>query len=207
MTGFTTPADMLPLPRIREELARFEAALRGSGSATGVLTRWIAERTGGADVRLTAHVRSTVPDALSPAMLERLEVGDAGNVAYRRVWLAYAGRVFSIAENWYVPDRLSPEMNERLATDAAPFGTVVEPLMPVRETLFSQCLWPSDEIGGEGSRRDGGELASTLVRLPPTVLRHAALVRARTGEPICEVSELYTRNIAGKGFVAYPCYW
>ncbi len=191
MTGFTTPATPPSPFCIGEELARFEAALRGSGSATAMLTRWIAGRIGRDDVSLTAHVRSIVPGALSPAMLERLEVRDARDVAYRRVWLTDAGRVYSIAENWYVPARLSPEMNARLTTDAAPFGRVVEPLEPVRETLFSQWLWsPASDGEGEG---DG-----VPARMPPAMLRHAALVRAQSGATICEVNELYTRNIVSQ---------
>lgn len=174
--------------RVGEALERFDAALRNSGSATAVLAGWIAKRNGERRVDLSAHVRSNAPGALSPAMLERMEVDDPRRIAYRRVWLAYGGRVFSIAENWYAPERLSAGMNVQLANDALPFGKVVEPLKPTRDTLFSQWLWRPG---------DGDEGDTLPLRMPPTVLRHAALVRKQSGEPICEVNELYTRNIVG----------
>ena len=41
----------------------------------------------------------------------------------------------SVADNWYLPERLSQEMNRRLETTDAPFGLVVRPLAFRRRTL------------------------------------------------------------------------
>ncbi len=53
-------------------------------------------------------------------------------VKYRRVQLRYGVYILSEAENWYVPSRLTPEMNKLFETTDMPFGKVVLPLEPYR---------------------------------------------------------------------------
>ena len=43
--------------------------------------------------------------------------------------------VLSEADNWYVPSRLTPEMNRLLDTTDAPFGRVVQAVHFRRRTL------------------------------------------------------------------------
>jgi hypothetical protein len=40
------------------------------------------------------------------------------------------------AENWFVPQRLTAAMNDRLQTKDVPFGIVIAPLNPFRRTLL-----------------------------------------------------------------------
>ncbi len=79
-----------------------------------------ALREQGADKPLTAEQRA------------RLGLGPDEQVRYRHVRLACGDRVLSEADNWYVPARLTPEMNAALEGSDAPFGRVVRPLAPVR---------------------------------------------------------------------------
>lgn len=173
---------MLPLassPRdMAAALARFDAALRASDSATRILQAWITERSG-IEARVAAHVRALAMPQADMGIMARLGVGRWADVQYRRVWLTSGGRVFSIAENWYVPARLDSAMAERLSDGESPFGAVIAPLSPTRETLSTERLW--DGAGGN--------------IMPTTLLRHHALVRSGDGTPLCEVSETYTRNI------------
>jgi hypothetical protein len=77
----------------------------------------------------------------------------------------------SRAENWYVPGRLTPEMNRALETGDTPFGTAIRPLQPTRRTLGVQWL--------PGA----------------TAFRHRALVLDAGGRPLAFVVESYPRSI------------
>ncbi|MCH4152316.1 MAG: hypothetical protein LKF30_10280 [Sphingobium sp.] len=171
------PDAPLPSP-LRTALDRFDARLRASGSATRTLEAWMAEHHGSGGVQLGAHVRALVASKADAAIMRRLGVEDWRAVRYRRVWLASGGRVLSVAENWYVPARLDSGMASQLADGRTPFGAVIAPLEPRRETLGAVRLW--DGVGGPP---------------PAALLRHHALVHAGDGAPLCEVSEVYTRNI------------
>ena len=67
----------------------------------------------------------------------RAAFGSSGGarIAYRRVRLACGVRTLSVADNWYLPARLSPDMNHQLESSDAPFGLVVRPLAFRRRTL------------------------------------------------------------------------
>ena len=49
--------------------------------------------------------------------------------------------MLSEADNWYVPSRLTGEMNRVLETTAAPFGKAVMDLKPYRQTYAVDVLW------------------------------------------------------------------
>lgn len=161
-------------------LDRFDTLLRASGSATRILEAWMAEHHGGARGGLSAHVRALSAPRMDAAIMARLGVGQWDDISYRRVWLVSRGRVLSVAENWYVPVRLDPAMAAQLTDGTTPFGAVIASLTPTRETLSAERLW------------DGTERKTNL---PTALLRHNALVRAGDGTPLCEVNEVYTRNI------------
>lgn len=95
-----------------------------------------------------------------PEYPERHLRPDAGEgVTLRHVELTCAHHVLSIAWNWYVPERLSPDMNAQLRTSLRPFGKVIAPLGFRRETIeqsrapFPGC--PSDAIASHRSRLVG----------------------------------------------------
>jgi chorismate-pyruvate lyase len=64
-----------------------------------------------------------------------LRVSATELVRYRRVRLICGDHVLSEADNWYVPARLTPEMNRLLDTTDIAFGRVVQPLKFRRRTL------------------------------------------------------------------------
>ncbi len=73
---------------------------------------------------------------LSREQRKRLRLGDDEPVKYRRVALACGDHILSEADNWYVPARLTPEMNRLLETTDTPFGRVVQSLQPTREEFL-----------------------------------------------------------------------
>jgi chorismate-pyruvate lyase len=98
-----------------------------------------------------------------------LQVGSGEPVRYRRVRLSCGGQVLSDADNWYVPARLTAEMNSTLDGTDTPFGTVAKPLDFQRRTLGTEGL------------HDGRH-----------VLRVTALLVNRDGLPFSLVQENYS---------------
>lgn len=180
-------------PAIRQAEARPEterlietlsARLLSSHSATAVLEAWCAERGLADDPRLVA-VRVAGPDKpLSLAQRERLAVGPDEPVRYRRVRLTCGAHVLSEADNWYVPARLSPEMNAVLDTTQTPFGRVVHPLKPTRRNLGIVTLWNPGQAPVPG---------------PSDRLFSVEAVLSTGGVPFCEVAETYTGAVLARG--------
>lgn len=146
-----------------DAVALLDAELSASSSATAVL-----EKRCGGPIRAVVD-RGAWRDGV-PGLRARLRVGKEEIVAYRSVKLMCGERVLSRAENWYLAERLTPEMNQALSGDT-PFGAVIGPLGPQRRILERQRL------SGEA------------------VLRIRALVLDRDGRPLAEVVEHYQRAL------------
>ncbi|WP_027174260.1 hypothetical protein [Methylobacterium sp. 10] len=160
------------------------ARLLDGDSATSVLERWCEERRLASKARLVA-ARVPCPErGPSPEQIQRLALSDGEAVRYRHVRLSCGGHVLSQAENWYVPARLTTEMNLLLDVTEAPFGRVVHTLFPKRRNLRLLRLWP----------RDAGVPGPSDL-----VFAIEAILSDRSGRPICEVSETYTGAILANG--------
>ncbi|WP_018042724.1 hypothetical protein [Methylobacterium sp. 88A] len=160
--------------------------LLNGDSATTVLEGWCEERRLASEARLVA-TRVPGPERLpSPVQSRRLALSHGEAVRYRHVRLSCAGYVLSQAENWYVPARLTTEMNLSLDRTEAPFGRVVHTLFPKRRNLRLLRLWP----------RDAGVPGPSDL-----VFAIEAILSDRSGRPICEVSETYTGAILARGEV------
>ena len=107
----------------------------------------------------------------------RLAVDLEEPVRHRHVRLACAGRVLSQADNWYVPGRLTPAMNQILDRSDTPFGRAVRNMPFRRQVLAVERLW-----------------VTTASPPPSWVLRHRALLIRADGAPISEVLETYSRD-------------
>lgn len=158
-------AAMPALAAQADAVAQLEAELAASGSATAVL-----EKRCGGPIRAVVD-RGVWRDGV-PGLRARLRVGKEELVAYRSVRLMCGGRVLSRAENWYLLDRLTPEMRDALEGDT-PFGAVIRPFNPTRHILERQRL------SGEA------------------VLRIRALVLDDEGRPLAEVVEHYQKTLVG----------
>ena len=180
-----------------EALALIEslnADLLAHDSATLTLERWCADHRL-ADPALIVAER--VHDADKPATAEvraALDVKPDEPLGYRRVRLKCGDRVLSEADNWYVPARLTAEMNHVLETTDTPFGKAVADLHFRRHTLSADLLWrplPKGwEMGAEAAAEQSGALP-----IPEHVLEHRAVLSAPDGEPFSEVVETYTGEV------------
>jgi len=139
--------------------------LAAARSATAVLQRRCAEP-------IAAKVEAVPARAPTAEQRTRLGVGPDEAVSYRSVVLTCGAKGLSVAQNWYVPARLTPEMNAALA-GGTPFGAAIRPLAPTREVL------------------DYATQASDPAIFPYVVRMHA-LVRDGQGRPLAEVVENYT---------------
>ena len=115
-------------------------------------------------------------------------------VRYRRVRLRCGEIVLSEADNWYVPGRLTPDMNRLLDTTDSPFGIVVQPLHFQRHTLSSKVLWLALPEGWEMNANAAKDDAAVLP-LPAKLLEHRAVLTLPDGTPFSEVLESYTSNV------------
>jgi chorismate-pyruvate lyase len=192
----------------QERLARVEilallqslnADLLSHDSATLTLERWCADHRLAKPARIVAR---RVHDAAKPipdALRARLAVDSAEPIAYRHVQLICGTHVLSAADNWYVPNRLTAEMNQRLDTTDEPFGKVVQALGFQRRTLSAQLLWSPLPAGWElaASNADREQL-----RIPQAVLRHEAILYTSAQMPFSAVVETYTNQLLDFGTLA-----
>ncbi|WP_424360694.1 hypothetical protein [Methylocystis parvus] len=184
--GFLSRVEVLAL------IQTLNASLLASRSATATLEKWCADHRMSADPKVVARRAAGVDKAPSAETKERLGVAPGETVAYRHVELSCGGRVLSEADNWYVPGRLTPDMNRALETTETPFGKVVAPLHPFRRTIEMKMRWSPLPQGWEfdanlqSGKDNGGALA-----LPHELFEHTAVLYGTDQKPFSEVHETY----------------
>lgn len=187
-----TPTSRLEALAILQSL---NADLLSNASATLTLDRWcaahklapegskiVAQRVRGQDKPADAQVR------------ELLAVGPDEQISYRRVRLACGDRILSEADNWYVPSKLTAEMNQALDTSDIAFGRAVQALHFTRTNLSAKLLWSPLPQGWE----TGANLpptGSASLALPPFLLEHHAVLKLPDGTPFSALIESYTSQV------------
>ncbi len=163
--------------------------LLASRSATLTLEHWCGVQGLSAQPRLVARRTPEVKEA-STETRARLQVGPEVKLGVRHVELMCGDKVLSVADNWYVRERLTAAMNQALDETDTPFGRVVAPLAPERKTLGVTWLWrPLAE-----SFAVSPSLEAESPR-PPFLFVHHALLAPPNGPPIAEVEERYTSAV------------
>ena len=176
-------------------LQTLNSDLLSHASATLTLEDWCATHHLAAPAQVVAEQVKEDEKPPTAAMREELRVSDAERVRYRHVRLRCGARVLSEAENWYVPGRLTAEMNRLLETTDIAFGRVVRPLHFRRQTLEATLLWSPLPVGWESAPRQERAGSSKRLELPQNLLRHRALLVLPDGMPISEVIETYTSAV------------
>jgi len=186
-----------PLSRVEAlaVLQTLNANLLSNASATLTLDRWceahrlappgskiVAKRVQGHDKPANAHIR------------ELLHVGTNEPIVYRHVRLACGDRILSEADNWYVPARLTVEMNEVLNTTDISFGRAVRSLNFTRTNLTAKLLWSPLPEGWDMSAELPVPSSGPLIP-PPFLLEHHAVLKLQDGTPFSAVVESYTNNV------------
>ena len=122
-----------------DAVQRLEAELTASPSATQLLTQK-CDALKLASPPLIRAVRESRDEPASAEVRAALNVSADTVLRYRRVNLTCGTHILSEADNWYVPSRLTPDMNKTLDTSETSFGTVVKPLNFHRKTLKMEAL-------------------------------------------------------------------
>lgn len=197
------PAEAASLTRSDTFLAKVEALasmetlnaeILGSRSATKTLETWCAVHGMAAAPKIVAQ---RVPGVTKPAndeQRQRLAVGPSETVKYRRVKLTCGTHVLSEADNWYVPSRLTPEMNRLLDTTDIPFGKAVAALNPSRQTFAAALIWTVLPPGWE-TRPPPPDHPDAPLDIPEILFEHHAVLYDANKRPFSEVDEHYTRDI------------
>jgi chorismate-pyruvate lyase len=174
-------------------LETFNAEVLANRSATAVLESWCRDHRLAAEPKIAAESVKGAGKAPSADTRARLGVTAPDEVKYRRVRLKCGERVLSEADNWYVPARLTPEMNRTLETTSTPFGRAVQALEPYRRTVSVQLLWKPLPDGWERQLPQGA--GAGALAIPDAILEHRAVLYTRDHRPFSEVHEVYQRQL------------
>lgn len=161
-------------------------------SATATLENWCAAHHL-ADVPRVAARRVLTDKPADAEVRAALHVGPEEPVRYRRVDLVCGDKVLSQADNWYLPARLTAEMNAALDASDTPFGRAVAALGFRRRTLAVRLIDPPLAPGWE--MRPPAPPARGQLRLGPDLLQHRAVLETPDGRPFSLVVETYRREV------------
>jgi chorismate-pyruvate lyase len=186
--NFVTRVEALAL------LETLNSELLSNNSATLTLEHWCGIHHLASPARIVAERVPNVDKPVSPEQRQELHVTPTEPVRYRRVRLTCGSIVLSEADNWYVPNRLTNEINKVLDSTDAPFGKAVQALHFQRRTLSSKLLWHPLP---EGWELDAASIKAAADPMPATLLEHRAVLTLPDGTPFSEVVESYTANILG----------
>jgi hypothetical protein len=185
-----------PLSRTQAlaELQTLNAQLLSHPSATLTLEHWCAAHHLAPEAKVVAHRVHGEDKPLPDGARALLSIGPDEPVRYRHVALSCGDVVLSDADNWYVPARLTADMNHQLDTSDVPFGKVVQPLHFRRQTLSAELLWSPLPEGWDS----GAPLpppSSKSLAMPDHVLQHRAVLYTGENQPFSLVVESYTQHV------------
>lgn len=175
-------------------LETLNVRLLSQASATSTLEGWCATYGLAVPPKIIAERVPNVEKKPTEEQRRELRVTRSDTVRYRRVKLLCGTLVLSEADNWYVPGRLTPEMNKLLETTDTPFGRVVQSLDFQRHTISVKVLSSLLPQGWETMPPARIE-AMGAPCLPERVLEHRVLLKLPDGVPFSEVVETYTGNV------------
>jgi hypothetical protein len=172
-------------------LQTLNADLLSHPSATLTLERWCGDHHLASEGRIRAELVRGQDKPADIRVRSDLAVGPDEPVRYRRVRLSCGDHVLSEADNWYVPARLTPDMNRLLDETDTPFGRAVLSLGFTRRTLSAELLWHPLDPGWE--MRPLAPPSAGSLTIPDQILQHRGLLTTKDGQPFCEVVETYQR--------------
>jgi chorismate-pyruvate lyase len=177
-------------------LQSLNAELLSHDSATLTLDRWCGSHKLATPATIVAERIRNVEKQPTAEQRELLKVGSAEPIRYRRVHLKCGERLLSEADNWYVPARLTKELNRALDNSDVAFGRAVQALNFQRHTLAAELLWRPLPEGWEMNAGLRGKSAPAL-QIPHEVLQHRAILTLPDGTPLSMVVETYTAEVLG----------
>lgn len=186
-----TPVNRLKALALLETL---HAELLTAKSATFVLEAWCREHEQSKEPKIQA-IRDAARQKPAPAEVrELLNVTDRETIRYRSVNLTCGSHIFSEADNWYVPERLTAGMNERLDKSDTPFGIAVKDLNFTRRTLGAEALWAPLSRGWE-MKMPQSSRSDRPLKIPTYVLHFRAALSTVDHTTFSVVDETYRNDL------------
>lgn len=119
----------------RRVLADLQSELLSKPSATEVLEAYCKSRLGPKTESVHAEILKRTRKVRGFADVRKdLRLRPGESLSYRKVRLHCGAVALSVADNWFVPERLTESMNQALAESDIPFGKIVSPLGFRRKT-------------------------------------------------------------------------
>ncbi|WP_240906455.1 hypothetical protein [Komagataeibacter xylinus] len=172
--------------RLMMSVQELEITLLTHSSATLALEDWCASHHLATRPVVVAQKAALPQPDLVPARVRAdLGVSATQPVQHRQVRLTCGSYVLSVADNWYVPALLTPQMNATLEGTDTSFGHVVAPLHFTRERLEFARLWSPWPGPAAGQGR-------AMIVTPAEIVRQRAVLRDGQGRAFSEVVETYT---------------
>ncbi len=156
-----------------------------ASTATEALHAWCAAHGLSAGPIAAVKQEPDRPRYADDDVLDELRPERHERIAHRCVRLVHGPVVLSEADNWFIPERLPPEVRSALETTDLPFGGAIARLRPSRRTYF--VSFPELRTASEAGT------AGCPFGLPPSmpVLEHKAVVLDQDRRPLSVVSERY----------------
>jgi chorismate-pyruvate lyase len=176
-------------------LQTLNAELLSHDSATLTLDRWCDAHHLASPAKIVAVRDKAATKEATADQRRALGVSATDPIRYRRVKLTCGSHVLSEADNWYVPSRLTADMNHQLETTDIAFGRAVQALHFQRRTLSAKLLWSPLPDGWEIKGAPLPDAGAKSLQVPHEVLQHQAVLTLPDGTPFSEVVETYTEEI------------
>lgn len=173
------------------QVQRLQTQLQSRDSATETLRLWCAEHHWADPAQIRAIRDTNTVKPPSPQVRGLLSTGPRTPIRYRRVKLMCGERVLSEADNWYLPGKLTAEMNRLLDQTDTPFGVAVKALGFKRQGLDARILLhPLDDPSDAGPHP--AAVTAGALTLPHAVIQNSAVLAAADGTAFSVVVETYT---------------
>lgn len=176
-------------------LETLNAELLSHDSATLTLDHWCDAHHLASPAKIVAVRDKAATKAATADQRLALGVTATEPIRYRRVKLTCGSHVLSEADNWYVPSRLTPDMNQQLETTDIAFGRAVQALHFQRRTLSAKLLWSPLPDGWEVKAAALPDAGAKTLQIPHEVVQHQAVLTLPDGTPFSEVVETYTEQV------------
>ena len=194
VAGVALPDTFLSRVELLASMETLNADILASRSATRALEAWCGDHAMATPAKIRAEAVMASEKPIRADQRAHLQVGPDEPIKYRRVRLICGTHVLSEADNWYVPARLTPEMNRLLETTDTPFGKAVAALGFTRETFAATTVWTPLPKGWE-TKPPMPDHPEAHLDLPPVLFEHQAVLYDKQHRPFSEVDEHYTREI------------
>lgn len=175
-------------------LETLNATLLSNDSATRTLQQWCADHNMADQATIKAIRDPHVVKEPDAEIRQQLQVREGEFVAYRHVQLVCGRHVLSEADNWYVPSRLTRDIDHLLTSTEMPFGIAVKSLKFSRKTNSVNLLWSPLPTGWELKAPKILETGHNI-NIPEYVLQHKAVLSGSNRVPFSVVVENYRRDI------------